>query len=323
MRGIDPKTALLLLRLTPLGLLGVVVVVFSVMSPSFLSLSNFANILAQASHIGIMAVGITFVLLIAGIDLSIGAAMYVAAAIVGLYLAEVPVPVAIGAMALVAGLMGAINSFFIVKLRLAPFITTLAMLFIGRGLALYLSETRMVFASPGTLAFGQGSFLGLAYAVWLLLAVFAVAFVIERRTPFGRYLYAVGSAQDAARKAGLPVDRTIVMAYVFCSICAGIGGFVSMSQVAAASPNFGLEKEFPVIAAAVLGGTSLFGGRGSVLGSVFGAVLIQTVQNGLVLVNANPYVYPLVIASIILLAVLIDSLSTRALARLMRRKIRL
>jgi ribose transport system permease protein len=311
-----------LLRATPLILFGLVVILFTALSPRFLNGANFANILTQSAHVGIMAIGMTFVLLIAGVDLSIGATMYVAAAVIGLF---VPQASAVTGLALAAGigaLFGAINAFFIVRAGIAAFVTTLATLYVGRGLALYLSDTRMVFAKAPTLGFGQGSLAGISLAVWLFAAIFLVALWVERSTPFGRSLYAIGTDPDGARKAGLPVRRTCFAVYVLCGLLAGIGGFVSFSQIAAASSTFGNQKEFSVIAAAVLGGTSLFGGRGSVIGSVFGAVLIQTVQNGLVLLNANPYAYPLVIAGIIFVAVLLDSQRTRLLQRLTRRQIR-
>ena len=311
------------LRIAPLLLFIAVVVLFTAMSPKFLTPQNFANIVAQAAHVAIIAIGMTFVLLIAGIDLSVGAAMYVSGAILLLYLPHVPILAGLVVMALLGGLFGAVNAAFIVGLRIAAFITTLATVFIGRGYALYLSETKNIADSDAMLAFGQGRSFGIAWAVWVFIAVFLVALWLERSTPFGRYLFAIGADPEAARKAGIPVKRTVFAVYVLSGLFAGIGGYVSASQIGVVSATFGLQKEFPVIAAAVLGGTSLFGGRGSVLGSVFGAILIQTVQNGLVLIDANPYVYPIIIGAIIFLAVLIDSIRTRVLERLTRRQIRL
>ena len=146
--------------------------------------------------------------------------------------------------------------------------------------------------------------------------------MVLKLTTFGRQVYAIGADPDAAAKAGINVKRIVFAVYCICGVCAAVGGLVSASQVAVASSTFGFQKEFPVIAAAVLGGTSLFGGRGGVVGTVFGAVLIQTVENGLVMTNANPYLYPLVISVIIFIAVFIDSSRTTVLERLERRKIR-
>lgn len=319
----EAKLRLTLLRTAPLLLFVALVLVFAAMTPRFLTVQNFANIVAQASHVAIIAIGMTFVLLIAGIDLSVGAAMYVSGALTLLYFPHLSAPAGILAMAAIGAAFGAVNAAFIVGLRIAAFITTLATLFIGRGFALYLSGTKNVFGSDALLSFGQGRVFGIASVVWLFVGVFLVALWIERCTPFGRYLFAIGADPDAARKAGIPAKRTVFAAYVICGLCAGIGGYVSASQIAVVSSTFGLQKEFPVIAAAVLGGTSLFGGRGSVLGSVFGAILIQTVENGLVLVNANPYVYPIIISAIIFVAVLIDSIRTKVLERLTRRQIRI
>ena len=317
------RIRLALLRSAPAMLFVAVVVLFAILAPRFLEVQNFANILTQSANVAIIAVGMTFVLLLAGVDLSVGAAIYVCAVVAGLYFKDLPAPAAMALMVGIGALFGAINAIFIVGLGVAAFVVTLATLFIGRGLALHLSQTKMVFAGDPVLTFGQSTFLGVSYAVWTMAAVLLVAWWIQQSTPFGRYLYAIGADREGARKAGIPVRRVVFATYVLCGALAGLGGFVSFSQVAAASSGFGLQKEFPVIAAAVLGGTSLFGGRGGVIGSVFGAILIQTVQNGLVLINANPYLYPLVISAIIFTAVLLDSQRTRILARMTRRQIRI
>jgi len=317
------RARLALLRSAPAMLFVAVVILFAILAPRFLEVQNFANILTQSANVAIIAVGMTFVLLLAGVDLSVGAAIYVCAVVAGLYFKDLPAPAAMALMVGIGAVFGAINATFIVGLGVAAFVVTLATLFIGRGLALHLSQTKMVFAGDPVLTFGQSTFLGVSYAVWTMAAVLIVAWWVQQSTPFGRYLYAIGADRDGARKAGIPVRRVVFATYVLCGALAGLGGFVSFSQVAAASSGFGLQKEFPVIAAAVLGGTSLFGGRGSVLGSVFGAILIQTVQNGLVLINANPYLYPLVISAIIFTAVLLDSQRTRILARMTRRQIRI
>jgi ribose/xylose/arabinose/galactoside ABC-type transport system permease subunit len=322
MQATRQTLGLTLLRATPAIMFLVILVLFSILSPRFLSPQNFANIVTQSAAMASMAIGMTFVLLIAGVDLSIGAAMYVSAILLMLYCPSLPGLASLLVMACLGGIFGAINATFIVKLKVIPFVVTIATLYIGRGLALYLSATRTVLAPQTVLSFGEGAWLGVSYAIWTLAILFVVALWIERSTPFGRYLYAMGADFDGARKAGIPVWGMSFAVYVLCGVFAGVGGFISLSQTAAASSNFGYGVEFPVIAAAVLGGTSLFGGRGSVIGSVFGAVLIQTVQNGLVLLNVNPYVYPLVISGIIFVAVLLDSQRTQLLTRLTRRLIR-
>lgn len=316
------RLTLLALQNTPAILFILLVVVFSLLSSRFLTVTTGLNILTQASHIAIMAIGMTFVLLVAGVDLSVGSNMYVVAIVLGLYLKDASLPVAMVAV-VVAGLaFGAINAFLITRLRITAFITTLAMLFVGRGICLYFSDTKMIFMGKSITGLGRASYLGVPFAVWIFLGLFVVAWVVLRQTPFGRQIYAVGADPDAAAKAGINVRRILFSVYCICGVCAAIGGFVSLTQVAAASASFGLQKEFPVIAAAVLGGTSLFGGRGGVGGAVFGAVLIQTAETGLTMINANPYIYPLVVSVIIFVAVLVDSRRTEMLEQLELRQIR-
>jgi ribose transport system permease protein len=317
------RLTLLVLQNAPVLAFVVVLVIFGTLSDRFLTIANFTNIVTQSSHIAIMAIGMTFVLLTAGIDLSVGAVMYVAVAILALFLGDLPVLVSFPLIAVVGLALGAINGFFVVQLRgLHPFIITLAMLFILRGAALYMTDTRMVFVAEPIMSLGRTSYLGIPWAIWMFLGVFLVAWLVLRETPFGRQVYAVGQDPVAAKKAGINVPLVLFSVYCIAGLCAALGGLVSIAQVAAASSTFGFQKEFPVIAAAVLGGTSLFGGRGSVVGTVFGAILIQTVENGLVMTNANPYIYPLVTASIIFIAVLVDSQRTRILEAMNRRTIR-
>jgi ribose transport system permease protein len=249
--------------------------------------------------------------------------MYLSVALLGIYLADASPIVAVPAMMAVGALFGLVNAFFVVRLRVAAFIVTLATLFIGRGLALWVTETRMVFYKDQILSLARAEFLGVPWAIWVFAIVFAVAWIVLNHTPFGRQVYAVGENPDAAAKAGINVPLVLTTVYAVSGACAGIAGFVSITQVGAAASSFAMEKEFAAVAASVLGGVSLFGGRGGVAGTVFGAVLIQTVQNGLVIVNADPYIYPLVTSSIIFVAVFVDSQRSRILERLGRRRIRI
>jgi ribose transport system permease protein len=322
MRTDGQRLALILLQNTPAILFLVLVVSFSLLSSRFMTVTTALNILTQSSHIVIMAIGMTFVLLVAGVDLSVGSNMYVAAIVLGLYLKDAPLAIAIPAVLLAGLAFGVINAILITRLRITAFIATLAMLFVGRGICLFLSDTKMIFMGRTITTLGRAALLGIPLAVWIFVGVFAIAWVVLRQTPFGRQIYAVGADPDAAAKAGINVPRILFSVYCICGVCAALGGFISLTQVAAASASFGLNKEFPVIAAAVLGGTSLFGGRGGVGGAVFGAVLIQTVETGLTMINADPYIYPLVVSAIIFVAVLVDSLRTEFLERLERRQIR-
>lgn len=313
---------LAILQNAPYVLFVVLLLVFGLMSDRFLSLANFRNIVIQAAPIAILAIGMTFVLLTAEIDLSIGASMYLTASILALYLPGVPWPVGLAAVALLAALVGLVNGLIVTRLGVASFIVTLSTLFVLRGVAMFLSNTRTLMFGDAVTDLNRAKLAGVPYAILIFLVVFAIAAAILHQTPFGRQVYAVGGDPEAARKAGLPVKRIKLLCFVLAGLCAGVGGFVSITQIGAAGPKYGDGIEFAAIAASVLGGVSLFGGRGSVAGTVFGAILIKTVQNGLNVINADPYIYPLVTAGIIFLAVAIDGIRTRIIERLERRTIR-
>ncbi len=318
------QPAVLLLNNAPLLLFAVLLGLFGALSSKFLTSSNLLNLLIQSSSTAVVAIGMTFVLLTAGVDLSVGAIMAVAAAVAGkLALAGAPLAVALIIMALVGLVFGAVNAFLIIRLRIVAFIVTLATLYIGRGLALWITETRAMNLPATFLAIGTQRWLGIPGPVLVLLAVLVFAYAVLRHTPFGRQLYAVGQDLERARKAGIHTGRILAVVYLVSGLCAAIGGILSLAQVGAVSPTFGTNKEFSAIAAAVLGGTSLFGGRGQVFpGTLLGALLMQAVENGLVIVNADPYLYPLITSGIIFLAVLTDCLRNRVLARVHRRRIR-
>lgn len=173
------------------------------------------------------------------------------------------------------------------------------------------------------LQLGTARYLGIPTPVMVFALVLAAGHLVLTRTPFGRHVYAVGNDREGAAKAGIRTGHVTAAVYVVSGFCAALGGLVSVAQLGAVSPTFGSQREFAAIAAAVLGGTSLFGGRGQVFpGTVLGAILIQTVENGLVIVNADPYLYPLVMSGIIFVAVLMDSIRHAQLTRLGRRLIR-
>ena len=314
--------ALIALKLAPLMLFVALCVVFGALSDRFLSLANFRNILAQSTHVAVMAIGMTFVLLVRGVDLSVGSVMYLVAVAMGLYLSGLPLALSIPAIVLIGAAFGAVNACFVTGLRIASFIVTLATLFIGRGFALYLSETKMVFQSDTVQTLGRSSFLAIPWAIWIAAAVACAAWVTLTQTPYGRQIYAVGADPDSAAKAGIRVQPIVFSVFCICGACAAIGALISVSQVGAAAATFGYQEEFPVIAAAVLGGTSLFGGRGGVFGSIFGAVLVQTTANGLVMLNADPYLYPLVNSLIIFIAAWVDGRRRLMTERIEQRKIR-
>ena len=302
------------LDFAPLLLFGIVLALFGSLSRKFLEPNNLVNIVAQASSTGIVAVGMTFVLLTAGIDLSVGAIMFVAAAVAGkMMLGGVALPFALGAMLAIGLAVGAVNAFFITRIRVVAFIVTLSILFIGRGLGLWITETRAMNLPESFLQLGAGRLLGMPFPVWLFGSVAVVGHLVLTRTPFGRQVLAVGYDVGAAQKAGVRTQRILAAVYLISGVCAAMAAVVTLGQLGAVSPKFGQQKEFSAIAAAVLGGTSLFGGRGNVLpGTLVGTLLIQAIENGLVIVNADPYLYPIITSAVIFLAVWLESLRNRA-----------
>jgi ribose/xylose/arabinose/galactoside ABC-type transport system permease subunit len=320
---IDRAWQFLLARST-LVLFVVVFILFGLSSPRFFTLENINNFVKQASFVGIIAVGMTFVLLTAGIDLSVGSNMYLSAVVSGLLMRSMGLEVlpALGVALLVGLVFGAINAFCIVYLRIIPFMVTLSTLVIGRGLGTALTESQQIDLPQRMATFGQTVILGVPMPTIVFGVVVLTAYVILTRLPLGRQIYAVGNDIEAAEKAGINTRRVLVTVYLISGVCAALAGFVLASQVIRVDRAFAEGREFDAIAAAVLGGTSLFGGVGNVFGTVVGAVLIQMVQTGLQFNQVNLYLQPMVRAAIILLVVFFDSLREQTQARLKRRFIR-
>lgn len=294
-------------------LLLLVVLLFSSLSDGFLSARNFMNILIQVSGLAIIAAGMTLVLITAGIDLSVGSVMFLAGVISGkLVTGGMAIWLALPVILLIGMAMGWVNGISVVRFKVVPFIVTLATLYMGRGLGLYISDTRAINLPESFLAIGSSRILGIPLPVIIMILVLAALHLLLVKTAFGRQLYAIGNSREKSIKAGIRVDNIILKVYLISGLCAAIGGFVAIAQLGAISPSFGHQSEFSAIAAAVLGGTSLFGGRGAVFpGTLVGALLIQTIQNGLVIINADPYLYPLITAALIFIIVLVDSFKSR------------
>jgi ribose transport system permease protein len=310
------------LRWAPAVIFVLLIAVFASLSPRFLTVDNFGAILVQSSWLIVVALGVNFVLLAAGVDLSVGAAMYLAAVAVCLGLPGTPVWLALPASIVVGAILGAVNGALIVRLGLPAFIVTLATLFIGRSVGLFFSSTRIVYPNASIAAFGREALWGIPMPLWIAGAAIAAGWVLLNRVALGPYVRSIGADAEGARRVGVPTRAVTWGVYALCGGFAGLGGFVSLSQTSAASGAFGQNAEFLAIAAAVLGGTSLFGGRGNLWAPVVGAVLIIIVQNGLVIIDANPYAYPVITGTVIFIAALLDSIRSRLQARLERRAIR-
>jgi ribose/xylose/arabinose/galactoside ABC-type transport system permease subunit len=314
----------LLLRYTTPIMFIAVFLLFGLQEARFFQAQSVINIVKQASFIGIAAVGMTFVLLTAGIDLSVGAIMYLAPLVAGFtmrYLGLEALPALFVAL-LVGVLLGGINAFCIVRLKIIPFIVTLSTLFLFRGAGTFLTQSRQLDFPRGVIDFGLITVLGVPLPVVLFAAVVLIAHLTLTRTSFGRQVYAVGNDLEAAKKAGIPTGRIVASVYIVSGVCAALGGFMLISQIGRLDQGFGEGREFDIIAAAVLGGASLFGGVGSAFSAVIGALLVQTVKAGLVFTGVNLYLQPMVQGGIIFLAVFLDSLRETNLKALKRRFIR-
>jgi ribose/xylose/arabinose/galactoside ABC-type transport system permease subunit len=282
--------------------------VFTTLAPQFLSFENLVNVALSIAVIGILAVGMTFVILTGGIDLSIGSVIALAGVAAALVTRETDFAALGFAAAVAIGLtVGAFNGLTIAYFRVPPFVVTLAVLTIARGLAFIFSEGRSIGSLPESFSrLGKSAFLGIPFSVWLMASMFALGWFLLRHTTFGRYVYAVGGNREAAFLAGVNTKSVTFRVYVLNGLLVGLAAIALASRLGAGVPNSGLQYELDVIAAVVVGGTSLSGGRGSVVSTLFGAIFIGVLNNGLNLVGIDTYVQKIVLGVVILLAVLTD-----------------
>lgn len=288
-------------------------IVFAIIAPQFLSVPNLVNVALSIAITGILAVGMTAVILTGGIDLSVGSVAALAGVVAALVAAtDVSGSVALASLAaLGVGLaVGVFNGAMVAWFRVPPFVTTLAMLTICRGLAFVLTGGRAIGNLPaGFGLFGREHVLGVPVPVILMLVVFAAGWFVLRRMTFGRYVYAVGGNREAAFLAGVNVKGVTMLVYILNGLLVGLAGLVLASRLGAGVPNAGIQYELDVIAAVVVGGTSLNGGRGSVIATLWGAVFIGVLNNGLNLAGIDPYMQRIALGAVILLAVLADQIN--------------
>lgn len=290
------------------------VIIFSQLSPYFFTTENLLNVSLQVSIIAIIAAGMTFVILTAGIDLSVGSVVALAGIVATSALKVSENPVIALVTALAAGMLfgilsGAFAGLFVTKFNITPFIVTLALMTIWRGAAFVYTGGRPVWELPEEFAMlGGGRMAGIPIPTIIMVVVYVISHVVLTRTRFGRYVYAVGGNAEAARLAGIRTNRILMQVYIICGALAALSGMLLASRMNSGQPNAGLMYELDVIAAVVVGGTSLFGGRGSIVGTFFGAMLIAVLRNGLNLLNVGSYIQQVVVGVVILLAVLLDQL---------------
>ena len=292
----------------------VICIVLSFATPYFFTAQNLLIVLRQVSINGILAIGVTFVIIAGGIDLSLGSVIALTGVIAasfahpGTYPLIVPLLLAI----LSGVLIGAVNGLTITIGRVAPFIVTLGMMTIARGLALVLSNGRPVTnLSPSFNFIGGGNVFGIPVPILIFAFVIVVSSIILKYTRIGRYVYAVGGNENAARASGILVNRVKLFAYIMCSGLAALAGIVLASRITTGQPNAGIAYELDAIAAVVIGGTSLLGGRGSIAGTVIGVLIIGVINNGLDLLNVSSYYQQIIKGIIIVGAVLLDRKNAR------------
>lgn len=306
-------------RLQSLIALVILCVIIAVLSDKFLTMDNGWNVLRQISVNICISVGMTLIVLTAGIDLSVGSVLALCGAITaGLLKNGIKIPSAdlfigftlLGALlaGIIAGaLLGLFNGFVITKFKVPPFVGTLAMLTIARGLTMLWTQGHPISnLGPSFSMIGTGWLLGIPVPVWIAGWVVLIAFFITRQTRLGRYIYAIGGNENAAILSGISINKVKLIVYSIAGALAAVGGIMVTSRLDSAQPNAGTGYELDAIAAVVIGGTSLSGGKGSIGGTVMGAVIIGVLNNGLVLLNVSPFWQQVVKGAVILIAVIID-----------------
>lgn len=304
-------------QLTAAGALIVVCIVFSIASPDFLTFNNLFNIISQTTVTAVIAIGMTFVIISAGIDLSVGSTAALGGMLGTLIISRTNVSWPLGVLGgtLVGGGIGLVNGLLITKARLSPFITTLGMMSVARGLVYLSTGAVAVYSLPDSFALlGEGSIDGISIPLIVLVVVAVLAYFLLTRTRFGRHTYAIGSNPEAARLSGISIAFTLIVIYVLQGLLAGFGGMIASSRVVSGQPNFGIGLELDVIAATVIGGASLFGGQGTIIGTLIGAFLIAVIRNGAVLLNINEFYQEVIIGGVIWLAVYWDQFRRRRLS---------
>lgn len=304
-------------RLMAFGGLMALFVIFSLASPNFFQFNNIVGILIATAVNGVLALGVTFVVITSGIDLSIGTVMTLSGVMTGVAITNLGLPVPVGVLVglLTGGLAGLVNGIIISKFKIPPFITTLGMLNVAKGLSLVISNLAPIYFSdtPVFNKIAMGSILGelipgfeIPNAVLIMFGMAIIASVILNKTILGRYTFALGSNEEATRLSGVNIDLWKTAVYTICGMFAGMAGVLMASRLNSAQPSLGQGYELDAIAAAVIGGTSLSGGEGTMLGTIIGAFLISTLTNGLRILSVPQEWQTVVTGAIVVLAVYFD-----------------
>lgn len=294
-------------------------IVFATIQPEFVSGSNLVNILVQASVLLIASTGMTFIVMTGGIDLSVGALMFLGAGILsstafGIF----PPIIAILVVPIVTAILGSLNGLVVASAGVPAMIVTLASLQIFRGIGGHITQQKSFIIPDALRIAGQGDVLGVPTPIVVAVVVVVIGWYALRRTRLGRYVHAVGSSPSAARNAGLPIGRVLVAVYAIGGLLAGVAVVVQLGRLGAVQPTLDSGFELTVITAVVLGGTSLNGGRGGIIGTALGALILTIVENGLVLTGASPYIFDIVRGVVLLAALLTSGAPQRLLAWIQR-----
>ncbi|MBE3063790.1 MAG: ATP-binding cassette domain-containing protein, partial [Spirochaetes bacterium] len=288
---------------------------FSIGSPFFMAFDNLMTVILQTSVIGILAIGVTFVIIASGIDLSLGAVLAFSGMVIGKAVnAGLPVWLSVICGILVATIMGLLNGVLVAKATLPPFIATLGVMMVARGLTLVVSEARPVYflVAPSFKLISQGSLFGaVPYPIIYLLILALAASFVMRRLGIGRYIYGLGSNEMAVRLSGVNVDRVKIFTYSVCGLLAGVAGVVLTARLNSAQPAAGMSYELDAIAAAVIGGTSLSGGEGTILGTMIGALIMGVLKNGLNLMNVSQFWQQVAMGIVVIGSVYMDIVRRR------------
>ncbi|MEE8288423.1 MAG: ribose ABC transporter permease [Nitrosomonadaceae bacterium] len=292
---------------TLIGLIGLCLVLW-ILTPYFLTVSNLLNVAQQISIIAIIAVGMTFVIITAGIDLSVGSVLAFSGMVIGSVLqAGVALPIAIFVGLFVGGLSGIVNGVLITYGRLPPFISTLGMMSVARGAARLITKGRPISGfSESFRDLATAEVFNVPLPVLIMAGVYLVAYFVLARTKLGRYTYAMGGNEEAAILSGVNVKAYKIAVYGLCGMLSGLAAIILTARLNSAGPNAGIMYELDAIAATVIGGTSLMGGEGTITGTLIGALIMGVLRNGLNLLGISSYIQDIVIGAVIILAVLMD-----------------
>ncbi len=288
--------------------------------PVFAQTNNLLKVASQTAIYAVIAVGMTMVIITGGIDLSVGSLVALATVVAAVVVRKMggtaagPGGILLGVAAGlgICSAAGGFHGIMVTKFRIPPFIVTLSMMMMARGMAFLVADGQSIAALPKSwTSIGAGTAFGIPVPVLIMIALYIVAHIVMSHTAFGRYVYAVGGNREAARLCGVPVKRVLFTVYVICGLLAGVGGLILSSKLATGDPKLGMMYELEVIAAVVVGGTSLMGGEGRIFGTLIGAFIIAVIKNGMNLLNVGGHEQQVILGAVLLAAVLLDNIKRR------------